>query len=140
MKAQIFILDDEECIRALLRKVLEHAGYACHDTESDEEAIKILGTTKIDLLIQDLLRDFGDGCEFVRLLKSDPRFKYIPILMLAGFPKEQAEARFAQHQVDFGGLGGYLAKPCQPQELLAKVKEILNRTATAESKPDSGPS
>lgn len=64
-----------------------------------------------------------DGISVTRLLKSDPRTQCIPIIILTGYPHEAIEGGALE-----AGADVLLTKPCLPEYLEARVRELLNRT------------
>ena len=85
------------------------------------KALEVIKKEVPDIVITDLMMPEMDGIELTRRLRSDPKTKHIPIIMLT--------ARGDQTDKLLGleaGVNDYITKPFSPTELLAKVKSILN--------------
>lgn len=117
----ILNVDDNESIRYVRRKILSQAGYRIIEAETGEEALRLAGSQRPDLIVLDLKLPGIDGLEVCRRLKSDPHTSHIMVLQVfaAG-----ASAMDAAGGVD-GCADGYLIEPIDPLELLATVKTLL---------------
>jgi two-component system, OmpR family, response regulator len=120
--AKILIVDDDSHIRELVRVLLSKEGIAIEEASDGEEALAILGSTKMDLIILDIMMPNMDGwtfCKEVRSYYSDT----LPILMLT------AKGETAQKVKGFDlGTDDYMVKPFAPAELAARVKALLKRS------------
>ncbi|MCR8848245.1 response regulator transcription factor [Rossellomorea sp. SC111] len=120
--AKILIVDDDSHIRELIRALLKKEGIAIEEAADGEEAIKILHSMKMDLIILDIMMPNMDGwtfCNEVRTYYSET----VPILMLT------AKGEVAQKVKGFDlGTDDYMVKPFAPAELVARVKALLKRS------------
>ncbi len=121
----ILSLNDDPDIVECHKAILEDGGYECLTATNDEWALAILRTMRVDLLIQDIKRPSSsgrgkDGWSFLRLLKSDPAFKDIPVLIVSAAPKDSHE-----YNVFGDKLAGYLQAPYDGDELLEFVGRFL---------------
>src|SRR3569833_350195 len=105
----LLIVDDLQEIRFLLQRVLQWAGYTeIHAAASASEAFDILGIPHgepragIDLILMDIGLAELDGGEACRVLKTDPRYRDVPVLMVTARSegKDLAEA-FAAGASDY---------------------------------------
>ena len=87
---------------------------------SGKEALKKVKKEKIDLLIVDILMCGMDGYEFVNHLKNDSQLGHIPFIFLTA--KGMTEDRIKGYKM---GCRAYLAKPFDPEELIAIIDNIL---------------
>lgn len=119
MAKTILVVDDELDILALAIARLEASGYGVLQATNSEEALDILGRTKPDLILLDLLLPRMQGDELCKKLKSDPKLKDIPILLFTAstirVPSKYKEM----------GANDYILKPFEPDELLYKIKRLL---------------
>lgn len=115
----ILIIDDQQCVRELLRDVLEGAGYRVLEAESGHEGLR--HALHADLILLDEQMPGMSGSQTLRLLKVAPATATIPVLMLSG-------AAIQQPLLD---VSGYVNKPCSPTELLHEVEQILAGAATS---------
>lgn len=119
MKRKILIVDDEWNMRNLLSIYLSK-DYDVIEAQDGEEAIKVVKTTDLDLIILDIMMPYMNGwdvCVEVRKIKTTP------ILMLTA----RNELKDKVHGLEIGA-DDYLIKPFEPEELTARVKAIIRRT------------
>ncbi len=118
----IFVLDDEPDILELVGISLGKAGFR---TRPFERAAALLDAVRLeppDLLLLDLMLPDMDGLEVCALIRSIPRLKGLPIIMLT------ARAETGDRVLGLEtGADDYLAKPFAPEELVARVKALLRR-------------
>lgn len=119
--AKILIVDDDPHIRKLIRVILSDEGFTILEAEDGKDALSLLDSEKVDLIILDIMMPNMDGwdlCENIRTYYSDS----LPILMLT------AKGETAQKVKGFNlGADDYLVKPFHPAELLARIKALLKR-------------
>jgi two-component system phosphate regulon response regulator PhoB len=118
----ILVVDDEEDILELVRFNLSREGYKVSCVASGEEALKSLQSQSPDLVVLDLMLPGIDGLEITRLLKSDPRQKTIPIVMLTA-KGEEADVVTGLEL----GADDYVTKPFSPRILVARIRAVLRR-------------
>lgn len=123
---QILVVDDEASIRELLTFNLQKNGYEVTAAADGREALaKAAG---MDLVLLDIMLPEVDGLEVCRRLKADPQTSGIPIIMLTA--KAEEIDRVLGLEL---GADDYVVKPFSMRELLARVKAVLRRSATASS-------
>ena len=121
MKPRILVVEDDSKIAALVAKNLEAAGYACEAASSGEEALQALPRLKPALLILDVTLPGIDGHEVTRQVR---RSSNLPIILLT------ARAGDSDKVLGFEiGADDYLTKPFSTQELVARVRALLRRSA-----------
>ena len=128
MKKKIFIVDDEKDIREILKVNLIQEGYDVYLFSSASEAAKGLNSEKPDLIILDIMMEGKDGFEFCRDIRSNEKFKSIPVIFLSARSEEFDKVLGLE-------LGGddFITKPFSVKELKARIKAILRR---AQSTPE----
>lgn len=122
-KKNILAVDDEEHILELIEYNLNTAGYQVVRAETGEEAIKILDEQKIDLALLDLMLPGIDGIEVLKNIRSHPKLKKLPVIILTA--KSDEISKVVGLEV---GADDYLAKPFGVHELIARIKAVLRRT------------
>jgi two-component system OmpR family response regulator len=117
--SKILIVDDDPHIRELSRVFLKNEGYDTCEASDGLQALSLLETTRIDLVVLDIMMPNLDGWELCRQLKEVYDF---PVLMLTA----KGETRQKLKGFDLGA-DDYLVKPFEPLELVARVKALLKR-------------
>jgi two-component system OmpR family response regulator len=123
--SKILIVDDDVHIRELARVFLTNEGYTTYEASDGLEALSRLETTKVDLVILDIMMPNMDGWELCRQLKELYDF---PVLMLTA--KGETKQKLKGFEL---GTDDYLVKPFEPLELVARVKALLKRYRIAMS-------
>jgi two-component system, OmpR family, alkaline phosphatase synthesis response regulator PhoP len=123
MKKKIFVIDDEKDIREILKINLVSEGYDVTTFSSAGEAMKKLESDKPDLIVLDVMMEGKDGFEFCREIRSEEKFKKIPVIFLSAKSEEFDKVLGLE-------LGGddYLTKPFSIKELRSRIKAVLRRT------------
>jgi len=121
-KETILVVDDEEDILELVRYNLSRDGYTVKCAASGEDAHRIIGSEKIDLLVLDLMLPGMDGLELTRRLKSAPQTRDLPIVMLSA-KGEEADIVTGLEL----GADDYITKPFSPRVVIARVRSVLRR-------------
>lgn len=119
MAYNILHVDDEKEIIKLLKMYLKSEDMVHFEAANGREALAILATTDMDLVIVDIMMPEIDGFELIRTLRKSSN---IPILVLS--------ARIEASDRIFGlelGADDYLTKPFDPHEAIARVKALLRR-------------
>src|SRR3989338_49069 len=120
MSKKILVLDDETAITKMVEIRLRAAGYDVVLAHDGQEGLEKAKTENPDLMILDLMLPKMYGFKVCGLLKSDARYKKIPIIIYT--------ARVQDSDQQLGkevGADAYITKPFDPQVLLGKVKELL---------------
>jgi len=121
-KETILVVDDEEDILELVRYNLSREGYVIICAASGEDAFKIIGSERIDLMVLDLMLPGINGLELTRRLRSAPETCGIPIVMLTA-KGEEADIVAGLEL----GADDYITKPFSPRVLTARVHSVLRR-------------
>ncbi len=117
----IYIADDDDNIRNLLKSFLEREGYIIYGFPTGDDLLKRFITNPCDLIILDVMMPKFDGWSVLRKIRQDNT--QLPIIMLTARAEEQDEL--------FGfelGVDEYITKPFSPKILVARVNTILRRT------------
>ncbi|HTN35195.1 MAG TPA: sigma-54 dependent transcriptional regulator [Marinobacter sp.] len=117
--SRILIVEDEEIIRAAVRKLLQHAGYEVADAGSVEEAEQNHNPDQFDLIISDLRLPGAAGTALIN------RAPNTPVLIMTSY----ASLRSAVDSMKMGAVE-YIAKPFDHDEMLAAVESILARSSS----------
>ena len=118
--AQILVVDDDPLIISLVERKLREAGYTVHTAENGQKALQLLPTSRVDLIITDVMMPVMDGWEFVRELRIRPECAFLPVIFLTAL--NSANDRVKGFRL---GADDYLAKPFKAEELLSRVERTL---------------
>ncbi len=115
-------MDDSATVRTSVRMVLERAGYEVELAADGSEALKKIdmAAERFHLLITDLNMPGLDGIELIRLVRSKPAYRFIPILMLT--TESQAAKK---EEGKRAGATGWIVKPFQPEQLVAVIRRVV---------------
>ncbi|HEY4688940.1 MAG TPA: response regulator [Anaerolineae bacterium] len=125
MAARILIAEDERDIRDLIAFSLRYGGFEVVEASNGAEAVEQAVAVKPDLILMDVRMPRMTGYEACRQLKSMDDMKRIPIIFLSAKGQEQE----IQQGLD-AGAEEYILKPFAPEDLVNKVREILQRIGT----------
>lgn len=120
MASTILIVDDEHDLAEMMAQMLTEAGFEARSAGSGREALADVQANPPDLVLLDANMPELDGFEVAAILKSDPTTATIPIIMVSA--NEGRGARLIGLE---SGAEDYLAKPVDPAELLAKIRNLL---------------
>jgi phosphate regulon transcriptional regulator PhoB len=130
---KILVVEDEPDIRKLVQYNLAQERFKVLEAEDGEQALKILQRDRPNLLILDLMLPGLSGIELCRILRDRTDTATLPILMLTAKAGETDRVLGLEM-----GADDYLTKPFSPRELVARVRAILRRAASA-AQPESMP-
>lgn len=133
MKKLIYAVDDEEDIQEIIRVNLSSEGYEVKTFSSAEKALPEIEKVIPDLIILDIMMSGIDGYEFCRKLRSDEKWKDIPVIFLTAKSEEFDKVLGLE-------LGGddYVTKPFSVRELISRTKAVLRRSGIKEAVDEQG--
>ncbi len=118
-KFHILVVDDDDKIRGLIKQFLNENGFIVSTAANAKEAKSKIEIFNFNLMVLDVMMPGQDGYDLTKEIKESGN---IPIILLTA--KGEVE-----HRVHGLGLGAddYLGKPFEPQELLLRIKNIINK-------------
>jgi CheY-like chemotaxis protein len=124
---RILIVDDTEFYRKAYRERLTGAGYEVLSASSGAEGLRMVVQEQPDLILLDLNMQQMDGFQVLRVIKDDPKFKSIPVIVFSvRGASEEVKRAIAM------GAADYLAKAAtHPSKVLDKIKQVLAAASTA---------
>jgi two-component system, OmpR family, phosphate regulon response regulator PhoB len=126
MAARILVVEDEPSIHELISINLGIAGYEVIVAESAEQALSLIRDELPNLALLDWMLPGASGIDLARKLRSEPRTRELPIIMLTARGEEQDKLRGLE-----SGADDYITKPFSVRELEARIKAVLRRRAPA---------
>lgn len=125
---KILVVDDEEKIRAIIRKYGEFEGYSIVEAKDGMEAVGLCREQDFDVIILDVMMPELDGFSTCREIK---KMKDIPVIMLSARGEEYDRI----HGFELG-IDDYVVKPFSPKELMMRVKVVIDRNHAREKTPE----
>ncbi len=120
----ILVVEDDVKLRSLFCTVLNRSGYLAVPAADGKEALALLDTEYIDLIISDVMMPGMDGYELIRTLRGNGYT--LPILIIT------AKERFEDKQEGFlAGTDDYMVKPIDVNEMVLRVGALLKRARIA---------
>lgn len=123
---RILVVDDEERIRAIIRKYGEFEGYEVVEATDGMEAVSLCRKENFDIIIMDVMMPMLDGFSTVSEIRKTSN---TPVIMLSARGEEYD--RIHGFEV---GVDDYVVKPFSPKELMMRVKAVLSRSEPADEK------
>jgi two-component system OmpR family response regulator len=121
----LLIVDDDKELCALLSKFMSRHGYRVSVAHDGNEMTQVLETSRVNLVILDLMLPGDDGLMLCRRLRATST---LPIIMLTAMADEVDRIIGLEM-----GADDYIAKVANPRELLARVRAVLRRSGPAEA-------
>ncbi len=118
----IYVIEDDENIRELLRAALTSYGYQVEAFEAAEPALETIGKDKPALAVFDIMLPGMDGLAAIEEIRKDPRVSSMPIIVLTAKDKEFDKVIGLDR-----GADDYMTKPFSVLELAARVRSQLRR-------------
>ncbi len=119
-KSVILLVDDQPLNTELLEVHLVPLGYEVVKAVSGEEALKILSTNQIDLVLLDVMMPRMSGFEVLEKIRADKKTRFIPVVMVTVLKETEARVKALE-----AGCDDFISKPFDRHELLARVKSLL---------------
>jgi DNA-binding response OmpR family regulator len=120
--ARVLVVDDDPDVRRLVEMKLHLDGIETVSAADGAEALEVLQSEDVDLVILDLMMPVMDGFETCRKMQADPALASVPVIMLTA----RAQASDIESGFDMGATD-YIVKPFSPRELLSRVRGVLLR-------------
>ncbi len=117
----VLLVDDSQIFRIQMSSIISGMGIKVKTAQNVDEAFTILKTTAIDLIVTDIYMPNISGEKFIQLLKIDPLYKHIPIIVLSSADKKTKIISCFEL-----GAADFINKPINIEEVIARVKRLLN--------------
>jgi len=134
MSKKILLADDSITIQKVIELTFSDVDFDVVTVGNGRLALEKLAEVRPDVVLCDIIMPEKDGYEVCEQIKKNPASAHIPVLLLTG-----AFEPFDQERALRVGADGYLAKPFEPETLIAKVKDLLARARPAGPAPPPQP-
>ena len=124
----IWCVDDDDTIREIEVYALEATGLAAQGFADGASMLEALKNEKPALIVLDIMMPGMDGMEVLKLLRSDPETKSLPVIMATAKGSEMNKIQGLD-----SGADDYLVKPFGVMEMVSRIKAVLRRCAPAET-------
>ncbi|HET6561895.1 MAG TPA: response regulator [Marmoricola sp.] len=115
---RVLVVDDQPANIRLLDAILSPRGYLVHQATSGEQALEVVASTPVDLVLLDILMPGIDGYEVCRRIREQDHTAYLPVVMVTASGDEQKLKALE------AGADDFLTKPINTSELLARVASL----------------
>jgi CheY-like chemotaxis protein len=112
----ILVVDDDEYHRELAGRILKSQGFDVRYAGSGGEALELLASTRIDLILMDFLMPDMNGLDVIKRLAAEPQLAVIPVIMITGNSERDLVLTSAQV-----GAVDFIVKPWDRGTLMAKI-------------------
>ena len=129
MNRRVLVVDDSEVTRAILARTLRSSGFEVLEAGDGAEGAMAALREQPAVVVTDLEMPTMDGFPLLRLLKADPASSHIPVLILTSH--SEAASRYWSLRT---GADAYLTKDHDPQELVATVSRLVEKSAAVKRK------
>lgn len=120
MAKTVMIVDDSISIRQVVGLTLRGAGYDVVEGSNGKDALAKLGKQKVHLVVSDVNMPEMNGIDFVKAVKAQPEYRFLPIIMLT---TESGDEKKREGQA--AGARAWVVKPFKPEVLLNAVQKLI---------------
>ena len=121
-RASVLVVDDDPVTRLMLSSSLERHGHRVVAAEDGPQALELLRSESVDVVLLDVLMPQMDGYGVLERLKADPTLRHLPVVMVTSVDDTDSAVRCIEL-----GADDYLPKPIDPVLLTARVNAGINK-------------
>ncbi len=122
---RLLVVDDDKEMRTMMTQFLRQSGYIALPASTEAEIQTLINDNRVDLVLLDVMLGDENGVEICARLRKD---QDVPIILVSALSADHQ--RMAGYEV---GADDYIAKPFNPDLLLARVKAVLHRARRSAS-------
>jgi two-component system cell cycle response regulator len=119
-QTSVLLAEDDRALRRFLEVVLGRAGYKVISASNGLEAMKLVMSTPIDVVVTDAMMPNLSGYEFCRFLRNSPTLSHMPVILLSALERKDANRNAEQ-------ADAFLAKPVSGEKLIECIEGLLAR-------------
>jgi two-component system chemotaxis response regulator CheY len=134
MAFNILIVDDSAPMRSVIKKTVKLSGFKLgeiHEASNGIEALEVLKTEWLDLILTDYNMPEMDGLELIEALKKDELLHSIPVVVVTTEGSQEKIAEFLEK-----GAVNHIQKPFTPEEIKQKLNALLGEREDGEEELD----
>jgi len=117
---KVLIAEDNAVNRELLRELLEARDCDVAEARDGQEALRILESSKPDILLLDIGMPVLNGYELVRRIRAHPSLSNLPVLAITAYAMHGDREKILQ-----SGFDGYVSKPIDARALTEEMNKLL---------------
>jgi two-component system alkaline phosphatase synthesis response regulator PhoP len=124
-KKKILLVDDDADFTEATKLLLESRSYEVTVAHDGKEGLKKVQTEEPNLIILDVMMPEMDGYEVCATLKSDPKYRHIPILLLTAVGEYIPTTSYTKEMGMKIEADDYIPKPVEPMEIVDRVEKLV---------------
>ena len=134
VRKAILVAEDNSSIRTILCHILQQAGFDTAEAKDGKAAVEYLERDRVDLVVLDVMMPRIDGFTACRMIKSNPRFEDLPVVICTSRDRKSDVLRAIS-----AGADDYIVKPFNRELVISRIKRALvPLQRRAEASPDQG--
>ena len=120
---RFLIIEDDKIIRSIFKTLIKKK-FQCTIFEADngQTGLKILQDKLPDIVFLDISMPVMNGIETLNIIRSNPSFKYIPVIMLTAISDKNIVNAFVEK-----GISDYLLKPLDHDATISRIQKVISR-------------
>ncbi|HEV2720989.1 MAG TPA: HD domain-containing phosphohydrolase [Thermoanaerobaculia bacterium] len=119
-RPRVLCVDDNRMNRDLVTMTLSDAGFDVAVAENGAEAIEVLGREPVDVVLLDLIMPVQGGAETLRMIRSDPRHEFLPVIVLTTH-----RGSTLRSEAIVAGADDFINYPLNRFELISRIRSLL---------------
>lgn len=120
---KILVVEDDRALVRLVEMLLKGAGYDVRTAMDGATALRLIKEYRPDLLLLDIMMPIIDGYHICKIISEDPQYVPLPKIIVLTVRKEEWDRRISK----FAGADAFMSKPFKNDDLLDKIKELLEQ-------------
>ena len=129
-KAKILVIDDDISAQKMIEMALKRESYEVISAMNGKTGLEKAEVEQPDLIILDVIMQEKDGVSACKELKSNPKCKHIPIIIVTAVAEAINLLPEMQRTIGSALAEGYIEKPFDPNLLMKKVKKLIQTDET----------
>src|SRR5688572_26417987 len=133
-RKKICIIEDEPAMIELVSLILRNRGFEVVGAVGGQEGLELIGKTKPDLVLLDLMMPDMSGWDVYQQMKADETMKSIPVIVVTA----KAQSIDKVLGLHIAKVQDYITKPFSPNDLVEAVRKVLDQQADSSASNNSG--